>query len=960
METAAFLSHILPKQGFKFIAIKRAEDKPWIHKPTESASIAADIAEQADAKGEAVYHACASFKEAFVETGETYDNGRPKRRYRTQDNAGWAKSLWLDLDCGEKKDYPDARTAISEVFRMCNETQLPRPLLVSSGYGVHCYWVFNADVPATQWRRLARVFRAVVEHFKIKHDPSRTTDIASILRPVGTYNRKRDTPKVVKVLGDVPAQLDAAAFADHLMTLFKSHSLTIQKVHEPRVTSDLNSDLSAGTEYPPASGEEVADKCQQIRDFRNSLGDVSEPLWYACLGVVKFVIDGERLCHEWSAGHPAYEAGATQQKIDQWPAGPTTCSKFEQANPAGCAGCKFAGKIKSPIQLGTVVPESDVIEEELADDSPEIVTDIPKLPESMREKYTWKNDALCEWKKDHEGVLTDIAFLNQFIWPETHHRTDSVGTTWISRERMGKYRRFEVSAEAISTGGRDLFAAFGREGVVSNYGTKKSMEAYITDWFSALKASTDEVAAYKTFGWQKDGGFLLGDTLFTKEGERRVRVQGDALTFLEAFEPAGAVEDWVAAVDTAYNRPNNEQYQWMLGTAFGAPLVKFLGNTMAGCVVNAYSPESGLGKSTAGMVGLGLYGDPRRLMITKQQATTKGLFAYIGLMGSLPILLDEMTNVKGLELSDLVYTFSQGQGRIGATGDGGLRTNVYGWNTIMASTSNRSAQSTLAAAKANANPEIARVFEFKFQRPANVMSKVEADRVFGKATNCWGAAGREYIKFIVENESTVRDTLVKVRDLISTRAGINQDERFWAAGMSAIVTGLTLAKKLGLIKFDLGKLLDWAIRQVRTMRDLMGENETSVLEQFGTMVNQLSSGFLVTDREGDARGGAAGKAHVLHAPRGELVGRVISQTGTLYLPISVIRHWCSENQADYRQMTGELVMRQWASLQVAPFSLGKGTNDYATAPSRCYKIDLLATAGETSAMESVAQLKAVK
>jgi hypothetical protein len=961
LDTSSFLSHVLPKQGFKFIAIKRGDDKPWIHKPTQAFSVAADIAIQADERGEAAYHACASYVAASVETGEFYENGKPKRRYRTQDNAGWAKSFWLDLDCGPNKDYPDARTAIADVFRLCNETGLPRPLLVSSGWGVHCYWVQSEDIPAAQWRRIAPIYRAVLDHYGIKHDPSRTTDIASILRPPGTTNRKRaDSPKTVKVLGAVPPKIEPAAFAKQLVELYKRHSLKIQALPTKRfdASGGVNSDLVAGTEYPPSSAHEIANHCQQLRDFRDAAGDVAEPLWYPMLGLIKRTTEGEELCHEWSKGHPEYNAKKTQEKIDQWEVGPPTCERLEKLRPEGCAGCRFKSKVKSPIQLGIVVPESAPIEEETAEDSPDVVDKVPDLPPRVSARFAWNGTQLVEYKKNEEGVRDAVPFMDCFLWAETHHRKNHVGTTWVYRDRPGRYKRFELAAECIATGGRELFAALGREGVIAINGGKRSLETYITEWFSALKATTEEVNSYHTFGWQKDGGFLLGETLYTADGPKEVRVTGDAQGYTGAFTEEGTAEDWANGVEAAYGLPGSEQYQWMLGCAFGAPLVKLLGSGIAGCVINGYSAESGLGKSTAAKIGLSLYGNPERLMLSKQQATTKGLFAYTGMMGSLPVLLDETTNVKGLELSDLVYTFSQGSGRIGAMGDGSLRTNVYGWSTLMMSTSNRSMQSTLAASKANATPEIARVFEYKFTKIPGQRSKIEADRIFNRAAGTWGAAGRLYIEYITRNQAKVRALLDRTREMLSEKAGLRADERFWGAGMTTIIAGLLIGKKLGLIKFDVPNLTKWAIRQVVSMRQLIGENETSVMEQFGTMLNQISAGLLVTDKEGDARS-PTGKALVTHAPRGEITGRVVTISNTLYLPVSVIREWCSENQADYRQMTSELILRSWAVLHERPYSLGRGTNDYPTAPTRCYKINLALVGGEMdTGLSNVVAMKA--
>lgn len=959
MDTASFLSHVLPRQGYKFIVLREAPDKPWIHKASEHAAVAADIALQADAKERTVYHACASFQKAVVTSETELDaKGNPKRKYREHSNAAFVKSLWIDLDCGDGKDYPDQRAALADVLRFCKESGIERPLLVSSGNGVHCYWVFDKEIPATAWKRIANIWRCILDHFEVKHDPTCTADVSRVLRPVGTHNRKGE-PKLVKVIGGVPPAIDPTDFARRLVALVKQHGISVVQYTPKAKQPAINGDLGGGMEYPPSSAHEIVNHCAQVRDFRDAAGNVEEPLWYAMLGLLKHTVEGDVVCHEWSKGHPDYDEIATQNKIQQWVHGPTSCKKLETLRPEGCQGCPHFNKVTSPIMLGKVLPESQPIEEEVEETGE--IEQLPELPRAMREKFSWTGTQLCINVKDEDGVSNPYPFISMYLYPKQYSRdlSDKMDMTWVLRERPGKYKEFELAGSEVAVGGRDLLARLGEQGVVPNSGGKKAMEMYITDWFNALRNSTDEVAAYTTFGWHK-AGFLLGDTLFKPDGsEQRVRVQGDAERYAEAFTSSGGLQAWIDDVDTLYNRPGHEQFQWMMGTGFGAPLVKLMGGGMAGCIINGFSSESGLGKSTAGMVGLSMYGNPAKLMLAKNQATTRGLFAYIGVMSSLPILLDEVTNTKGWEFSDLVYTFSNGTGRIGAQSDGSLRANVYGWNTLMASTSNRAIQTTLAASKINATPEIARVFEYKFTRSPHQMSKIEADDLIPRLAENAGHAGRQYLSYVVSHQAEVKDLLAKTRKLITKKAGMSQEERFWLAGMTCITTGLLIAKKLGLVKFDMARLLDWAVGRVRDMRTLVGETETDVIDQFGVMLNELSNGFLVTDKEGDARA-TESRAMVLHTPKGDLTGRVVTSTQTLYLPVSVLRKWCSENQADYREMTDELAARQWASVEAKPVSLGKGTNDYATAPSRCYRVNLALAGGQLAAASQVATMRQVK
>lgn len=144
--------------------------------------------------------------------------------------------------------------------------------------------------------------------------------------------------------------------------------ITINQAAQPQQT-DTGTSSSARTtnnfqrhkgnegDYPDSDANKVADKCQQIGAFRDAHGaDQSEPLWFDCLGIVGYCIDGEAICQEWSSGYVNYDAAETARKLaHRLKVAPTTCDQFQKSNPAGCQGC--VQTCNSPIALG--LPDRD-------------------------------------------------------------------------------------------------------------------------------------------------------------------------------------------------------------------------------------------------------------------------------------------------------------------------------------------------------------------------------------------------------------------------------------------------------------------------------------------------------------------------------------------------------------------------------------------------------------------------
>lgn len=967
LNTADFLAHVLPSQGFLFAVKRPATKQYWLHDACDTYEALADNLLAADRKHTTTFFACASFEKAVIETLKP--DGSIKKQYRIGSNAAFVKSLWLDLDCGEGKDYPSQKDAITDVVRMCKESGLPRPLFINSGYGVHCYWSFTRDLAADKWVKLASVWRSVVDHFKIKHDSSCTTDVCRVLRPIGTHNRKRETPKQVVVVGAVPELLDPSEFTKTLMGLVASNKIKVKAVElktkeAPTGLLALNADFALVQDYPPSDANVIATHCQQVQEFKESQGDVAEPMWWAMLGLIKHTTNGEAICHEWSSGHRDYSFEATQNKIELWTFGPTTCERLAGINPTSCVGCAHKDKVKSPIQLGGFVEETAPIEEE------NVVTgeieEFSEFPVAMRERYAWVRENLVVYAKDEDGVKKALPMCDFLFYPKTFHTTLGGGgemetnSTWVVRMKEGEFKQFVLSGSAAGVGGRELFSVLGKNAIFAKAGAKKHMEQYVSEWFSELRKRGDEARAFHTFGWHGED-FLIGTDLLKSDGSgEKVRLHGDAAKWSVSMENQGHAKRWIEGVDTVYNRADHEVYQWTIASGFGAPLMKLMGSGMAGCVINGYSQDSGFGKSTAGKVALAMYGDPEKLTRTQQQTTTKGLFIFCGIMNNLPVLLDEVTNIVPKELSDLVYTFSQGSGRLGAFSDGSLRTNVWEWSTTMMSTSNKAFHNALAVNKADARPEIARVFEFNFSKPKNTMGVYEATKVLPTIVSSYGSVGRLYMQYVVSNRESVTKLLEKTREMLVSRSSSTQAERYWVAALTTNITGLLIAKKLGLIGFDVANLVNWALKQLKFQQQLLRDVAASAVEHIGNMLNDLSPSFLVTNIDGDGRS-EVNRAVVIHQPRGtELKGRVVNSTNTLYMPVAAVRKWCSDRQVDYKELMDAVVAGKLGRIEPHPFSLGRGTADYATAPSRCISFDLGALGAGLGDIDTLVKLSIVK
>ena len=160
----------------------------FINKVLNDKQAAIKFAQTKSAAGMDVYLACAGYANASS---------------RTAANATGAYAYWMDIDCSEQKaqdgkGYLTPEDALSAVNKFCDATGLPKPTyIVQSGGGIQVYWTVTVHIERIQWQAYAAKLKAVAQAHGLLADPSRTADIASVMRMLGTLNYKYTPPRPV-------------------------------------------------------------------------------------------------------------------------------------------------------------------------------------------------------------------------------------------------------------------------------------------------------------------------------------------------------------------------------------------------------------------------------------------------------------------------------------------------------------------------------------------------------------------------------------------------------------------------------------------------------------------------------------------------------------------------------------------------------------------------------------------
>lgn len=953
MNTQEFMAMILPDGENFFVAEVPAKGKGPVkhyHATSHGEMARKAIWRDADTDDCNVYYAMASFKEPSYMVGT-------KVKKRTQDNVHKLKCFWVDLDCKGKNDgtdYADQKEAITDLRRFSDETGLPMPTIINSGYGVHAYWVLTNSITKDEWVEAAGKFRSTLDSHGVRHDSSCTTDCARILRPVGTFNKKPQTPnREVKLIGPVRNPLDLSEFLSKLVASRSAFSMAPTGAFRGADMS-MNEIGESVVEFRPSSIKEIVKECALIRAIGKAGGNVAEPLWHKTLGLVKHTIEGAQAIHLFSRGHPDYTPEATVEKAESWGAGPTTCKVLhENSAPAlkeHCDKCPHKGAISSPITLGyQKVMMTETFVTVVADQLVTTTVEVPALPYSMQHSYKWDDDKL--WRRVLDKDATKESGTNEFMWvafcefyfyPFSYYddEDDKHRVVWRLREREGVFREFTLSGGAMGAGGQALFKELGDHSVTATTNNKAHMEAYITNFVTDVKKRAPSTKTYTNYGWNDDD-FIIGNCLISNTGEhKQIRLGGGAEDLFKKgyFDPTGTPERWAELVDKLYNYKGQEQFQFILCTGFGSPLLRLM-DCDGGTVISAVSRGSGHGKSTAGKLATGIYGDGRsgRLTLTLEQASPKAVHAMAGILNGIPIMLDEVTNIDPMAASTVVYTHSQGSGRIVLQTNGMLNLGRHSWSSVMNISANTSISSLIQSVKPGAEAEQARMIEFEIE-DVSTINKSEADAILRELSDIKCVVGMKFMTWVQSHREEVKSRLTKVQVALDTRLGLSKKDRYWSYAIAGGITGAMIAKELGLINFNITNILRWLEGRVLDIRKEAESIVSTPSQLFSSMLTSLSPGFIVTDIEGDRRQKLV--PTMIREPRAPYSGRVVVNNGRLYVPQPMVHKWCAENQVNMKGMVRDMVGLGWImnSGEAAPRCLAKGTH-ITMGQFRCYEID---------------------
>lgn len=937
MTPLEFLRTVWPDTGLYCICVPYPNSDALKHHIFETIEEAAAFAETKK-EHRNVFYATHALREPRVwGTVRNYQTKEwePGWQYRTQANMRAGRELFFDLDVGEstkdKKKYPTQGAAVAALKQFVTATGLPRPTIVSSGGGIHVHWPLASEmVSNTDWVKLAAKLRQLATHHNIWFDSTRTTDTASVLRVVGTYNLKNGNrrPVEAKYVGRPTAPEDMQALIDAARGAAGITQEPLVRAEAPK--SILGSNIEQ--DYPRPKIKNVLQICPQMLRVAKLKGDVPEPEWYKALQVVRCTDNGDEHCQKISSGYAGYDPREVQDRVDRLKAkniGAPTCASIEDAmgptNKSLCDRCHHSGTTdKGPIQLALQMKQVEPAEVAVEVDGQEVTYEIPAPPDPYRRGPQGGVHILAE---NAEGeTYLQLVYPYDFypIGRASNARAETEQQVWRAHLPHRAPAEFTISASCFSDN-KALTDRLANLGIYVSPNQFPKMRQYMSAYIQHLQRTQPADAEQENLGWSGDHkSFVLPRYTMHEDGSTKPTVPSVRLRpTLDTIRTAGSAEVQIELLKF-FRNPDYCENQFMILAGMASPLFHFTG--LSGVTIHAFG-KGGESKSTSLYTVAALWGPPIKYTLngTGQGATQFARNTTQSLLHNLPVCIDEITHLHADVCKDMVMGVTQGNDKVRGYKDGSISSGTdVERSSIMISTGNSSLQQKISVNNFAALAGAMRIFEIECHEKS-VHKPRQAERYLTVLKKNHGHVGPMIVKYMVMHHETldrrVNAELNRVADkFISTPTG-----RYWRGACACVLVMFDIATEIGVIDWDKAAFEHWLfnVQLPRMMDGVQAEQEAKSSVTVLTNFLEASHGHTIITEE--VAFGEPHERRIERAPTGALYVHVDTKDRTILVLKDQFKRWCDSRGENAMTVLRDLFGRGIVTQYDIKRTLGAGT-----------------------------------
>ena len=865
---------------------------------------------------------------------------------RKAEEAKAVKSFFVDLDVGEGKGYGSKEDALDAIDKFVLDNELPPPVRIDSGGGVHAYWLFDQDVPATEWKPYAEKFKNFCLTHGLNIDPVVTADLARILRCPDTFNQKTDPPIPTRLLGDSIPVYSFDEFKNFLGEVVQSHDSLIASLPKTGLSEDqrkmmkLDNFQSKFSDIAIKSLEGTG--CNQIKFILENSKALPEFLWHSGLSIAQHCSDRDTAIHMMSEDYPGYNREATIRKAESTQGKPHSCETFNERNPGGCEGCPFKGKITNPLALGkelqTSQPVSETVLQQIQDPvTSKSMTRLNGLPQELQPFVYGKNGGIyylppMEYDSDGAPIPKEPIIVSLYdVYPTKRIFSVADGECLLMKAMLPNdpEREFLLPLKHVYAVER-FKEVIASNGVLFNPGNKEVgyLMSYIIKWGQYLMNKSSAEVMRMQMGWTPNReSFVIGATEYTRKFEDVSSPTSPLCKGIaKHLTTAGSYDEWKIAANKL-NKPSLELHAFTMLAGFGSALMDY---TSTSGVTICLTGESGAAKTGALYSALSVWGNPKDLSVL--DATENGMTGrYLGLH-NIPFGLDEVGNILPKTLSQLIHKISQGKSKIRMQASvNAERDHEMSASLVAIFTSNHSLYDKLTTLKKDPNGEVARLIEMTIRKPSVFRDDASLGReIFDSFRFNYGWAGPEFIKALYKTgEQGISEMIDRWCLRFKKDFGDDTSYRFYENLVAAALTAGEVSNEAKITEFDLERIYKLVVFEMIAIRDhVVKVNSVDYESVLSDYINKNQSGIL-----------AFADNKIMMEPRMAFVIRVENDSDTMWISKTEFDKYLNEMSVSKKEF---LYQMKLSNIEISQEKkrMNAGWKDFSKSGTSAYKLNM--------------------
>lgn len=662
------------------------------------------------------------------------NNKIPENERPLANNVSFISALWMDIDIlGPAHVQKDLPATVEEAVSILPDFLQPS-ITVSSGHGLHMYWLLKEawifDTQEENLRasnlmiRLQAYIKSLAQERGWKFDS--TADLSRVLRVPGTLNHKLKQKQPVYITQfNEDIRYDPSELEDLIPDIDFRAEITSHGSFERRAT-DAGSDLMIAN-------------CQFLQHCLLNSQKITYGEWLSMLTNVARGTDGIDKCHELSSGDKGrYTPKGTDFRIaEALKMNPHTCDYIKATHSFSCpaAGCgvkspcsfslskidqararvnmigipsdekifnpdmltalsivkrqdaslyaRTKGKLKGTINLRDLEAAikqhtQEITNSEVAEIPTDEVTDAPTegvQAINYPTGFNVTNSGIYYIRTTDNGPQYIRACGCPVIVKTRLYNQDTDSESLkLSYKHMGHWRDLVVP-RSMAVNSRIVINLADRGLAVSSEGARY-LAKYFDDYLFCNPGIPIQTAVSR-FGWRGKEFVFPG---LSPDVEIDVDDIGSKHA-LKGFSPLGEMSEWCRVAKLVRNSSANARF--ILSAAFATPLLKPL--SQRNFIVHNHGDSQG-GKTATLWLAMSVWGEPN-VIISSFDNTSTALERRASLFSDLPLGINErevLSQLKKQDISSTLYMLAEGKGK-GRGGKVGLQ-ELNTWRTIVLTT----------------------------------------------------------------------------------------------------------------------------------------------------------------------------------------------------------------------------------------------------------------------------------